>query len=914
MKLHTLLLLGFTAISFLRQSQGQALPLIWQFDKRDYQAQAQNWDITQAEDGTLFVANNGGMLEYDGSRWRLYTLPHGQVVRAVAWHEGKVYVGGYSEFGYFERDHRQKWRYVSLSNGLQSEQARTEEIWHILVRTSTGEVFFQSFSTIFRYDGKQVRQITPPCNLMFLEQLGRQVFFYGIGSGMYELLEDGGFRFIEGSELLASEIVTFILPGAHPGELLVGTRNAGLFVVGEGYTKPWNQPANTTLEELQPNKALKLADGGYAIGTIRQGIFLFDNQQRLTHHIHRGNGLQNNTVLALYEDVAGNLWVGLDQGIDVIQRSLPILRFRDLSGKLGTPYTAAIREGFWYIGTNQGVFIRHNNSLEGESHTLVAGTQGQVWALQSFGDALLCGHNEGTFQIDAVSARKISDVTGGWTFAQIPHHPDLLLQGTYTGLVVFSNKGSGSWRFERRIEGFSQPVRHLAMDDEGYWWAAHPTRGLWRLRLNADFSRVVEMRRYDVSDGLPTDFRLHLTHRADTLVVQAGHQLLRIAGGKLFPMRTLSDMQRWIPLAKDTVFTAYPDRIQYEDPGRSLSFPLSLVPNNETIIRLNDSLFFLCLEDGYAIWNDRLPWPSSPSNTPPRISAIEILGERAEWFFPFASDSTWQTPAKRNNLRIYATHPFLTRHHPLRWVVVGPTSRTQLTTTDFIELTGLPSGEYHLSVSVDPNGSSYHFHFEVLPPWWQSWWAIVLWVALAGALMLGMERFYRRRLERHRQHLLLEKEKALEAQRLEAERRSLQREVANRSRELSNATINLIRKNEALQSLLQQIPSLEMAPNQKQKLRRLIESHLSADDDWLLFEEAFNQVHDAFFKKLKNRYPHLTTGDLRLAAFLRLQLSSKEIASLLGISVRGVENKRYRLRKKLDLSEGEDLADFITRI
>lgn len=180
--------------------------------------------------------------------------------------------------------------------------------------------------------------------------------------------------------------------------------------------------------------------------------------------------------------------------------------------------------------------------------------------------------------------------------------------------------------------------------------------------------------------------------------------------------------------------------------------------------------------------------------------------------------------------------------------------------------------------------------------------------------MLGMERFYRRRLERHRQHLLLEKEKALEAQRLEAERRSLQREVANRSRELSNATINLIRKNEALQSLLQQIPSLEMAPNQKQKLRRLIESHLSADDDWLLFEEAFNQVHDAFFKKLKNRYPHLTTGDLRLAAFLRLQLSSKEIASLLGISVRGVENKRYRLRKKLDLSEGEDLADFITRI
>ena len=104
---------------------------------------------------------------------------------------------------------------------------------------------------------------------------------------------------------------------------------------------------------------------------------------------------------------------------------------------------------------------------------------------------------------------------------------------------------------------------------------------------------------------------------------------------------------------------------------------------------------------------------------------------------------------------------------------------------------------------------------------------------------------------------------------------------------------------------------MDMDSRSRFRLRKLIESHLSADEDWQTYEQAFNQVHDAFFTKLKQKHPQLTTGDLRLASFLRLNLSSKEIASLLGISVRGVENKRYRLRKKLGLPPDANLAAYI---
>lgn len=67
-------------------------------------------------------------------------------------------------------------------------------------------------------------------------------------------------------------------------------------------------------------------------------------------------------------------------------------------------------------------------------------------------------------------------------------------------------------------------------------------------------------------------------------------------------------------------------------------------------------------------------------------------------------------------------------------------------------------------------------------------------------------------------------------------------------------------------------------------------------------------------KTLKDKYPDLTPSDLRLCAFLRMNLASKEIAPLLGISVRGVENHRYRLRKRLNLDADSNLTEFMIKL
>jgi DNA-binding CsgD family transcriptional regulator len=83
------------------------------------------------------------------------------------------------------------------------------------------------------------------------------------------------------------------------------------------------------------------------------------------------------------------------------------------------------------------------------------------------------------------------------------------------------------------------------------------------------------------------------------------------------------------------------------------------------------------------------------------------------------------------------------------------------------------------------------------------------------------------------------------------------------------------------------------------------------DEDWEVFALHFNQVHLDFLHRITEKYPDITPKDQKLCAFLRMNLSSKEIAPLLGISIRGVEISRYRLRKKLHLGADDNLSTFI---
>ncbi|MCY1542441.1 hypothetical protein D9M68_781880 [compost metagenome] len=132
--------------------------------------------------------------------------------------------------------------------------------------------------------------------------------------------------------------------------------------------------------------------------------------------------------------------------------------------------------------------------------------------------------------------------------------------------------------------------------------------------------------------------------------------------------------------------------------------------------------------------------------------------------------------------------------------------------------------------------------------------------------------------------------------------------------------MSLVYKNELLQKISQEITKLKdengkkLSDDQLRKIQKVIDDGMNDERDWNLFESSFNEAHESFFKKLKVNHPDLVPNDLKLCAYLRMNMSSKEMASLLNISLRGVEIRRYRLRKKLNIPHDKNLTEFLMEL
>jgi len=144
-------------------------------------------------------------------------------------------------------------------------------------------------------------------------------------------------------------------------------------------------------------------------------------------------------------------------------------------------------------------------------------------------------------------------------------------------------------------------------------------------------------------------------------------------------------------------------------------------------------------------------------------------------------------------------------------------------------------------------------------------------------------------------------------------------ELKHKERELAANALHVVSKNETLESLKKSVETV-MASD-KDEMKRLlkgliqeIDSNINLDQDWDVFKMHFEEVHQDFFRRLVDRYTDLNTNDLKFCAYLRLNLDAKEIARILNISVNAIEKRRYRLRKKLELSPSDNLFEFLSNL
>ena len=934
------------------------VPFIQNFAKSQYLAGNQNWSVTRDENGIMYFGNADGLLSFDGRYWQLYHMPHRLIVRCVtADQKGKIYTGAFGEFGFWETNSKGIFTYRSLVSLVPKKFVPNEEIWKIYV--DGDRVLFQSFGSIYIYAHGRITVVKAHNPYLFLYKIGNRFFVEQVHAGLSEL-KNTQLVPIPGSNILSDSGVLSILPFGD-GKYLIGTAKAGLFIYDGQTITPWANQANDYLKTYQLNNGAIITGGYFAFGTILNGIVILDSSGNIVQLINKLSGLQNNTVLSLYTDAEQNLWAGLDNGIDRIEVNSPIYFYFDKTGKFGTVYSSIVFNGKIYLGTNQGLFysdwIADVNSkfLQTFDFKLIPGSQGQVWDLSLQDGHLLCGHNDGTFEVKGNAINKMSTVNGGWTIRKLSNN--LLIQGTYTGLVVYRKDAAGRWIFDHKIQGFVQPARFVEQDADGQIWVSHAYKGVYKLKLSPDLTKVVSQRYYDSRSGLPDTYNVSIFNLNNRILFSsesgfciydnisdrfyAYHQLNSTLGSfassnKIIPA---ADKKYWF------INHGHVGLADFEVAGKisidSNSFNMitgQMVKQYENINRINDAMYLISVDDGFVILNSDEIVPTKLQIPRVLIRKIENTTDRVTLI---ADNSTTanniEIPYSQNNLRISYALPYF-RHAKVRYrYFLEGYSRgwSEWTAQSQKEFTNLNHGDYQFKVQAQINDENLSavtiFLFTVDAPWYATTIAWVIYVLFIGVAIYYSRKYYHLKLQRH-QHFIhekmqREKEEFLRQEALANEQHivqikneQLQADLASKSRELANSAMNIVYKNELLQKISVEMEHLKdsngkpLSPSQLHRIQKVIDEGMNDQRDWNIFETSFNEAHENFFKKLKSDHPDLVPNDLKLCAYLRMNMSSKEMASLLNISLRGVEIRRYRLRKKLNLEHDKNLVEFLMEL
>jgi DNA-binding CsgD family transcriptional regulator len=889
--------IGIIQLYALKIVQGQEIPWIRNFTPQQYQSQNQNWSLAQDLNGDIIAGNNEGILKFDGVRWKTTLNQSPAPVRKIkVAPNGKLYYGQYGEFGVieFSRD-SSKFRPLWKDKNVTSK----EEIWNIL--TTKNKVYFQTFSKIYSYNFKESKFINPRGPIMFLNEVHNRIIFQKIGSGLYELNENDSIIQIPNTDILRESIVEFILP-YEKNDFIVGTRDQGFFLYKDGQLKSWKPKGKYWENSFQLNKGIRLSSGNYAFGTILNGIFIMDPFGNILRRFNRENGLQNNTVLSLLEDMDKNLWAGLDKGIDLIQMNSPLEYYHDFKGKTGTTYTAKYFKDHLFIGTNQGVFYKKMDENE-SIFKIVPGSQGQAWDLFVVAEKLYFGHNNGTFLIENFKARKVSNVTGAWKTIPNIQKANYFLQATYTGIYEMELKNSILINWKKLTEN-NEPYKSIGFGTNGKLFATHPTSGIFWMKRKDDIIEPIKIssKKYQMAYVGKSDL-IFSNSVSDEILKETGIKnnksiLSKLNNSFTHYKKLLGENEFWYKnVVKGTWLRWNQDSIFIDE---------KLVNDYENGLYVKDSTYLICLENGYVLFK-KDKFQKIPNR---KIYLTGILKNKE--FIPLAGNKqVYSFSYDYRELMFQFSQPIFSHKPTIRANIQGVDNVWQEVNAEGLTIGNLPSGQYVLEVKGEGVSEPLKIKFQILSPWYFSQFFVFLYAMLGILGIYILNRFHKKRVFDISQKLQKEKENELSKQKSDLEREILALELANKSRDLSKTTLDLIRRNEMLQKIKDDLMLGHSNPNQLEKLLRQVDYHLEADHDWDLFQEAFNQVHDDFFKKLKTNYPELTRGDLKLCAFLRMNLSSKEIAPLLNISIRGVENKRYRLRTRLKLDETENLATWL---
>lgn len=957
-----LFILLLLTLSIQVHSAKSWLPNINNISRMEYGAGTQNWDLICASNGWIYAANNDGLLQFDGYSWHLFSC--GMLMRSIFNDNNeRIYVGAFNKFGYFSPNEKGTLTYHTLSDKLDKEYRNFNDIWSIY--SIDHNIYFVSYNYIFKLSNDELTVIASKERMLSSANINGNLYVFKENAGVF--LQTGQlFIPLASTEKISRYHISEILP-YQDQKLILITEYQGIYLYDKSTITPLLTKNDALLKSSQLYCA-KIKDNKIYIGTIKSGLIIVDIPTGEIEQYDIRSGLQNNSVLCLNLTAQGNIWLGLDNGISYMDCNSALSGLYTVNQNYGVGYTSAIYKGYIYFGTNQGLYycpwpitdIRHLNLQP------VKNADGQVWKLEVIGETLFCGHNNGAFTIREGVATALVHENGFWNFTTVPGSTAKVLAGSYTGLTIFSNEGSTAsprWKYNHAIKGFNLSSRFVEHDEKNdIWWIIQGT-GFSAVKLSPDFSKVVESKHYPDKDNnsFKTDIfkdkgEVYFTTDSGICQYRPKQQDFQLSPY----WNSRFDNRNYLRIINND----NKDRIWYTQSGKlkvSSTTPKGYATDSVSISRLHNNLMgmyenvqvinpttcIISTLDGFSLHTVANASLSSPDTYKFMIRSVTISsGNDVESYFysGFPTDGHHKTiigKYRPDTSYRFQMNPNIESHNGNTYYVQLKgldEQMLELRQSGVKEYTGLKEGIYTFIVhSYNPltsQSEKEEIKLQILPPWYRSIFAYITYLLLLTACSYGIYRllnlrFNKQHLKRlnelkeetiKREYLLKEEAFSQEKKIVELENNKLQQELLMKSQELSNSMFNVIQKQEIftfLQDELQRVTSFlrkEQTKDAQRKLNRLLEKiHENIEDgnNWKKLENNFNIVHNNFLCRLKERYPDLTSSELKLAAYIRMDLITKEVAPLFNLSERGMESARYRLRKKLGLSREESLSKFL---
>ncbi|MDB4438778.1 hypothetical protein N9176_00870, partial [bacterium] len=892
---------------------------IQNFTPAAYKAGIQNIDFAQNRDMSLFVANNLGVLSFNGNDWETHSFKSGKKKRSLAFDENtnRLYVGSQGEFGYFKED----WNYVSLVDIIPDNNRDFDEVWDVYIHNS--KIYFCSFQNIYVYDGKTISCIK--------HEGGFERSFHTNGQ-LFTQSQQGKLFAIKGNKL------TEVYQQIHNGQTIAGViqhdtgyslfYNSGQIEYMTSFrVTPQYPDLIQALQGSYVNHVLQLADMRLAISTQSSGLFIYDTQTNSIENITTNDGLESNTCLRSFQDYTGNIWVGMQNGIALIHINSPMRLINQELNIQGSGYEAFETDSGIYYTTSNGIYFLAKNA---KKCVFLKGTEGPAYGITKVAGLLYAGHQTGLFLLENTTAQLLANTDGLWRIKQLRSNPNFAIGGMYSGLYLFKINKNRQLKAIQKINGFNESSRFFEEDQQGNIWVGQYYKGLYRLTLSESLTEATVIK---VSDDYNLtnheqiilaniDNKIHIATTEG--MSQLDQTIDKIVDADVFskefggrPIYLIGqDLQKNVHVVGENQVGFYKQisSKNYTFIPSSL-FQLRYYLNNDLLnISVNShSGVLFSANEGFIHYNPELE-KRLYSETPLVINKV----------FSVTQDSL-----------LYILNPFETRPKQIEPLVVHQSARVlqigiesyqfndvnnlqfryilkgfndnygEWTNATTKEYTNLKEGNYSFIAQtrnyLGEISTSQPLSIKVKPPFYKSWWAKTIYIVLGCVTLLLLYLFQNRRyikqakkLEENtqieldeKQNKLIEIEKQKERELSQMEELKIERELHHVNNLLAASTMNLVVKNEFIETIKEELKDVRKKGKSKEtkmaleRIVKEIDTSLRIQEDWKQFEHHFDQVHGDLLKRLRDEFKDLSPNEQKLCAFLRLNLNTKEIANLM---------------------------------